>query len=107
MLVFVLFTKVETKWLPVLYYRIITVCVVSDDCYSKMHMTKKQLRLRIKTHDAELQGQEEVGHMQRRSVLFTCSTTVRFVYALNKSPLKLKHVLTICVESVTQQRHQS
>ena len=43
----------------------------------------------IKTHDSELRGQEEAGRTQRMSVLFTGSTGVKFVNALNKLPLKL------------------
>ena len=43
----------------------------------------------IKTHDSELRGQEEAGCTRRMSVLFTGSTGVKFVNALNKLPLKL------------------
>ena len=43
----------------------------------------------IKTHDSESRGQEEAGHTRRMSVLFTGSTGVKFVNALNKPPLKL------------------
>ena len=43
----------------------------------------------IKTHDSELRGQEEAGYTQRMSVLFTRSTVVKFVNAVNKPPLKL------------------
>ena len=44
----------------------------------------------IKTHDSESQGQEEAGRTRRMSVLFTGSTGVKFVNALNyKPPLKL------------------
>ena len=43
----------------------------------------------IKTHDSESRGQEEAGRMRRMSVLFTGSTAVKFVNALNKPPLKL------------------
>ena len=43
----------------------------------------------IKTHDSESRGQEEAGHMQRMSELFTHSTTLKFVNALNKLLLKL------------------
>ena len=38
----------------------------------------------IKTHGSESRGQEE-----RTSQLFTCSTAVKFVDALNNPPLKL------------------
>ena len=47
----------------------------------------------FKTYDSELQGQEEAGHAQRMSVLFTCSTAVKFVYALNKLPLNYHLVI--------------
>ena len=40
----------------------------------------------IKTHDSELRGQEEAGRTQRTSKLFTGSTAVKFVNALNKPP---------------------
>ena len=43
----------------------------------------------IKTHDSEWRGQEEAGHTQRTSELFTRSTALKFVNALNKPPLKL------------------
>ena len=40
----------------------------------------------IKTHDSESQGQEEAGHTQRTSELFTRSTALKFVITLNKPP---------------------
>ena len=43
----------------------------------------------IKTHDSELRGQEEAGRTRQMSVLFTGSTDVKFVNALNKPPLKV------------------
>ena len=43
----------------------------------------------IKTHDSELQDQEEAGRTQRTSELFTHSTALKLVNALNKPPLKL------------------
>ena len=43
----------------------------------------------IKTHSSESRGQEGAGRMQQISELFTGSTTVNFVNALNKPPLKL------------------
>ena len=43
----------------------------------------------IKTHDSESRGQEEAGRTRRMSVLFTGSTGVKFVNALNKPPLQL------------------
>ena len=43
----------------------------------------------IKTQDSESRGQEEAGLTRRMSVLFTGSTGVKFVNALNKPPLKL------------------
>ena len=53
--------------------------VTADDCISQY----------IKTHDSELRGQEDAGRTRRMSVLFTGSTAVKFVDALNKPPLKL------------------
>ena len=41
----------------------------------------------IKTHDSESRGQ--AGRTQQTSELFTGSTTMKFVNALNKPPLKL------------------
>ena len=41
------------------------------------------------THDRESRGQEGAGRTRRMSVLFTGSTGVKFVNALNKLPLKL------------------
>ena len=38
----------------------------------------------IKTHNSESRGQEEAGHMQRTSELFTHSTGLKFVNTLNK-----------------------
>ena len=43
----------------------------------------------IKTHNSESRGQEEASRMQQMSVLFTHSTSVKFVNALNKPLLKL------------------
>ena len=40
----------------------------------------------IKTHDSESRGQEEAGRTRRTSELFTRSTTLKFVNALNKPP---------------------
>ena len=40
----------------------------------------------IKTHDSESQGQEEAGRTRQMSVLFTGSTAMKFVNALNKPP---------------------
>ena len=37
----------------------------------------------IKTHDSESRDQEEAGCMQQMSELFTGSTTLKFVNALN------------------------
>ena len=43
----------------------------------------------IKTHSSESRGQEEAGRTRRTSELFTGSTAVKLVNALNKPPLKL------------------
>ena len=42
--------------------------------------------LNIKTHDSESRGQEEAGRTRRTSELFTRSTALKFVNALNKPP---------------------
>ena len=42
--------------------------------------------LYIKTHDSESRGQEEAGRTRRTSELFTRSTALKFVNALNKPP---------------------
>ena len=42
--------------------------------------------VRIKTHDSESRGQEEAGRTRRTSELFTRSTALKFVNALNKPP---------------------
>ena len=47
------------------------------------------LSVGIKSHDSESQGQEEAGHKQQTSKLFTGSTAVQFYNALNKLSLKL------------------
>ena len=47
------------------------------------------LKLHIKTHDSESQGQEEASRTRRMNVLFTGGTGVKFVNTLNKPPLKL------------------
>ena len=41
---------------------------------------------KIKTHNSESRGQEEAGRMRRMSVLFTRSTAMKFVNALNTPP---------------------
>ena len=43
----------------------------------------------IQTHDSESRGQEEADRTRQMSVLFTGSTAVNFVNAVNKPPLKL------------------
>ena len=43
----------------------------------------------IETHNSESRGQEEAGHMRQTSELFTGSTALKIVNALNKPPLKL------------------
>ena len=53
------------------------------------HNTFYNLKLRIKTHSSESRGQEEAGCMRQMRELFTRSTAVKFVNALNKPPLKL------------------
>ena len=43
-------------------------------------------KIGIKTHDSESRGQEEAGRMRRTSELYTRSTALKFVNALNKPP---------------------
>ena len=40
----------------------------------------------VKTHDSESWGQEEAGHTRQTNELFTGSTGMKFVSALNKPP---------------------
>ena len=68
--------------------------------------------MHIKTHDSESRGQEEAGRTRRMSVLFTHSTGVKFVNALNKLQLKLSLSYqglstSNYIESVTQQWRKS
>ena len=51
-----------------------------------MHQDTHSMNNDIKTHDSELQGQEEAGRTQQMNELFT---RMKFVNALNKPPLKL------------------
>ena len=55
---------------------------------SLSHMSPKVRIVIIKTHDSELQGQEEAGRMQQMSELFIGSTALKLVNAL-KLPLRL------------------
>ena len=52
-------------------------------------ITDYQKGHKIKTHNSESRGQEEAGRMRRTSELFTGSTALKLVNALNKPPLKL------------------
>ena len=61
------------------------IYLLMDNGYAVFHIRKYI----IKTHDSELQGQEEAGCTRRTSKLFTRSTALKFVKALNKPPLKL------------------
>ena len=45
-------------------------------------------RLVIKTDNSESRGQEEAGCMQRTNELFTGSTALKLVNAVNRLPLK-------------------
>ena len=45
--------------------------------------------LSIKTHDSELQGQEEAGRTRQTSELFTRSTALKFENAVTKPPRQL------------------
>ena len=51
-----------------------------------VHQDTHSMNNDIKTHDSELQGQEEAGRTRQMSELFTC---MKFVNALNKPPLKV------------------
>ena len=42
--------------------------------------------INIKTHDSESRGQEEAGRTRRTSELFTHSTALKIINALNKPP---------------------
>ena len=53
-----------------------------NDC---QYNTPVELHI-IKTHDSELQGQEEAARTRRTSELFTGSTALKLVNALNKPP---------------------
>ena len=69
------------------------VCLVSGHFnitfFNSLSYVIKKTQLLIKTHDSESRGQEEAGRTRRMSVLFTGSTAVKFVNAINKPPLKL------------------
>ena len=61
------------------------VCLkYKESCYlvKKMIIRSKS----IKTHGSESRGQEEAGCTRRTSELFTRSTALKFVNALNKPP---------------------
>ena len=51
-----------------------------------LRYTKTWLARDIKTHDSESRGQEEAGRTRRTSELFTRSTALKLVNALNKPP---------------------
>ena len=60
---------------------------IHTDIYVYIHI---HTYTHIKTHGSESRGQEEAGLRDERvSYLFTGSTAVDFVNALNKPPLKL------------------
>ena len=63
-----------------------TITFISDETSIFPTASTCSLTLRIKTYDSESRGQEEVGHTQRTSELFTRSTALKFVIALNKPP---------------------
>ena len=66
--------------------RAVGLSVCLSVCRSvRTFMTRKYTRV-IKTHDSESRGQEEAGRTQRMSELFTRSTALKFVIALNKPP---------------------
>ena len=72
----------------------------------------KNLNIVIKTHNTESRGQEEAGRIRQTSELFTRSTALKFVNALNKPPRKLSIVIkdsarSNYIESVIQQWRKS
>ena len=56
------------------------------DCNSPIFYLPMFFTSLIKTHDSESRGQEEAGRTRRTSVLFTGSTALKLVNALNKPP---------------------
>ena len=67
------------KFTTVMYVR---TYVAKHNIYSVRYVTL-EFFLVIKTHNSESRGQEETGCTRRMSVLFTGSTAVKFVNALN------------------------
>ena len=72
-----------------------TIMVIQCGCLDmtraedgKLHSQLEWPYTVIKTHGRESRGQEEAGCTRRTSELFTGSTAVNFVNALNKPPLK-------------------
>ena len=60
------------------------IYVVSSIQISLTNDRQANINDHIKTHDSESRGQEEADRTQRTSELFTCSTALKFVNALNK-----------------------
>ena len=59
-------------------------------CFSTFKLVSHRLAYQLRTHGSESRGQEEAGKPKRRtSELFTGSTALNFVYALNKPPLNI------------------
>ena len=72
-------------------YQSVVMCNMNNLCYCLSRLLHTYLSRYdnyhdIKTHDSELRGQEEAGRTRRTSELFTCSTALNFVNALNKPP---------------------
>ena len=57
-----------------------------DICILSPWACGPRLWVYIKTHDSESRGQKEAGRTRRTSELFTRSTALKFVNALNKPP---------------------
>ena len=76
----------ETLLYVLLKYFYLTFCFLVITSSLWQYLVKADI---IKTHDSESRAQEETGRTRRMSVLFTGSTGVKFVNALNKPPLKL------------------
>ena len=77
--------KLQITYAIILYHRTLQNITVQYCGIKKCQYRYHQ----IKTHDSELRGQEEAGRMRQTSELFTGSTALKLLNALNKPPLKL------------------
>ena len=76
--------KCSTSW-PYLIseFLVAYITIVASD-WPRTIFTPKVFLFSIKTHDSESRGQEEAGRTRQTSELFTRSTALKFVNALNK-----------------------